>query len=89
MHAYNTKQKLTIQGKKHRWFINEHLEPFLKLRISNCQPEIEEFNKQVLANMNNSPQKSNTTESLDEESEAINCDKCQFTTTISERLSQL
>ena len=41
VHVYNTKQKVMIQGGRFKWFVENYLEPFFKLRITNCIPEIE------------------------------------------------
>ena len=79
MHAYNTKQKLMIQGKKYKWFVENYLEPFLKLRIRKCQPQIEEINKNVILNLNAKKAHSSNTESLDEEAEILTCDKAHKT----------
>ena len=31
IHVYNTKQKITVQGRKFRWFVDSYLEPFMKV----------------------------------------------------------
>ena len=36
INVYNSKQKLTIQGRKYEWFVDSYVEPFLKLRIAKC-----------------------------------------------------
>ena len=48
IHVYNTKQKMTIQGKKFKWFVDLYLEPFLKLKIKNNIDEIREINKKII-----------------------------------------
>ena len=30
IHAYNTQQKILIQGSKHKWFVDSYLEPLIK-----------------------------------------------------------
>ena len=81
IHAYNTRQKLTIQGKKHKWFVDNYLEPFFKLRISNSMVQIEEINREVLSNLNpNLRTTSHEENTLDEDAEIIQCDKCDFST---------
>ena len=44
VHIYNTRQKLLIQGRKYKWFVDNYLEPFFKLRIMKCMPEIRKIN---------------------------------------------
>ena len=90
IHAYNTKQKMIIQGKKYKWFVDNYLEPFLKRKILSCLPQIEETNKTVLEKLKTNKRKPHSTEkqSLDEEAEIITCDKCTFTTTIAECLRE-
>ena len=51
IHVYNTKQKVTIQGKKHKWFIDNYLESFFKHRISKFQEEIDNINKSIIDNI--------------------------------------
>ena len=76
MHIYNTRQKITIQGKKHKWFVDNYLEPFLKLRISNCQEEIDMINNSILNKLSSKIDNNNLT--LDEEAEEYLCDKCSY-----------
>ena len=83
IHIYNTTQKLTIQGRRHKWFVDNYLEPFLKLRISKAIPEIELLNKTVLRTY--SP-KVTDFETLSEENELIKCDKCDYRSTHSDAL---
>ena len=85
IHVYNTKQKLTIQGKKHKWFVDSYLEPFLKLRILNSQDEINVINKAILERLSNTE---HITLALDEESEVIVCDNCDFSSTNSDSLRE-
>ena len=87
MHAYNTKQKLMIQGKKYKWLVENYLEPFLKVRILKCQPQIEEINQSIISNLNSKKTYSANTESLDEEAEILTCDKCTFATPIADYLN--
>ena len=51
IHVYNSKQKLTIQGKKYKWFVDHYLEPFFKLRIMSSMPQIKEINQSVILNL--------------------------------------
>ena len=51
IHIYNSTQKLTIQGRKHKWFVDNYLESYFKLRISKALPEIELVNKTVLSTL--------------------------------------
>ena len=30
MHVYNSTQRITIQGKKYKWFVDHYIEPFFK-----------------------------------------------------------
>ena len=34
LHVYNSKQKISIQGSKYLWFVDNYLDPFFKLRIN-------------------------------------------------------
>ena len=85
MHIYNSTQKITIQGRKHKWFVENYLESFFKLRISKALPEIELINKSVLSTLCPDSGEQNL-ETLSEETESLRCDKCDFTTTIAEDL---
>ena len=82
IHVYNSKQKLTIQGKKYKWFVDHYLEPFFKLRIMSSMPQIKEINQSVILNLK--PKKSNKQkvdkDLLDEEAKIRKCDKCYFDT---------
>ena len=85
IHVYNTKQKLTIQGKKHKWFVDSYLEPFLKLRISNSQEEINDINKSIIESID---KRADTPLTLDEHPEEHCCDKCTFTSTTENSLRE-
>ena len=85
VHVYNTKQKVMIQGSKFQWFVENYLEPFFKLRITNCIPQIESINKTILSSMK--PKKNtNKTVNLEESTELIVCDRCEFSTTSTKEL---
>ena len=88
VHIYNTRQKLTIQGKRYKWFVDNYLEPFFKLRISSNISKIEEINKSIISKLKpkSSKQNMNTKTSLVEEAEILECDKCDVTTTNAENL---
>ena len=53
VHAYNSKQKLTVSGSNHVGFVTNCLGPFLEARINTCVTEADEFNKGVLNNLAN------------------------------------
>ena len=84
LHVYNTKQKITVQGKKFKWFVDLYWEPFLILRIKNNIEEIEDINKKILNKLETHETISNheerNTTCLDEEADCISCDRCDFTT---------
>ena len=81
IHAYNSTQKLTIQGKKYKWFVDSYLEPFLKARITNSLPQIEQINLSVRACLNTKNQTNHPDfDTLDENVEIMICDKCSFET---------
>ena len=87
IHVYNTRQKLTIQGKRFKWFVDNYLETFLKIRISKSMEDIEAINKRILTELSpdiNSRVKEKT--SLDEEVETVNCDICKFSTSSPDNL---
>ena len=83
IHIYNSTQKLTIQGRKHKWFVDNYLELFIKLRISKALPEIELINKTVITSLNS---QENEAKTLSEEAEVMKCDKCDFKSKTAENM---
>ena len=81
IHAYNTQQKLMIQGSKHKWFVDSYLEPLIKTKISNSITEIEDINKRIIILLDQE-----MTNKHDELSEIFKCDKCEFSTETAENL---
>ena len=47
MHVYNSTQKIMIQGKRYKWFVENYLEPFLKIRISRSLQKIKQINETI------------------------------------------
>ena len=78
IHAYNTQQKIMIQGSKHKWFVDSHLEPLIRAKISNSITKIEEINRKIITTLDqeNMRQKSTSVE----EPDILNCDNCDFST---------
>ena len=81
IHVYNSKQKLTIQGKKYKWFVDSYLEPFLKMRIRNSMPQIDQINESIMSSLQpQMEEQDEPTDTLTEEAEIMNCDRCTFVT---------
>ena len=78
IHAYNTQQKLLIQGSKHKWFVDSYLEPLIKINIANSITKIEEINRDIITTLDTDTQTQENT--LDEEEELLCCDKCIYNT---------
>ena len=65
--------------------MDNYLEPFLRLRILNIQDEINVINQAILERLSNAE---HITLALDEESEEIVCDNCDFSSTNSDSLRE-
>ena len=87
IHAYNSRQKLLVQGSKCEWFVDNYLEPYLKERIKKKMCEIENINngvKEAIRPKQN--KKTKKSESLEEHEERLKCDKCEYITRVAENL---
>ena len=81
IHVYNSTQKLTVQGSKYEWFVDHYLEPFFVEKIEKRRAEIDALNKDVRSALN--PKRKSKVKKagpLEEESENVNCDKCEYNT---------
>ena len=68
-----------VQGGKYLWFVDNYFEPFLKQRISNSMDRIKKINQNILSKLQPNSKKSKKVENtLDESTEAIACEKCDF-----------
>ena len=50
LHIYNTVQKITISGKRYKWFVDSFFEPYISKSIEENETEISEINNHILTN---------------------------------------
>ena len=59
LHAYNGKQRLTLNGQGHRMFVQMFLDPFFRSKISKVVSEANSFNENVLFNLGKTVKREN------------------------------
>ena len=72
LHAYNGRQRLTVSGKEHAYFVRECLVPYFTQKIKDCAIQADKLNKKVITSLGPTVKR----DSVRFKTSSLACNKC-------------